>query len=346
MEIQYCSYESEGEDVRDQRLQWIPSTMYPQMGRLKAASGNLCMDRVENKHYVLKKCDFESVRQLLVGFSYTEPFELLPEYDYSRCLNQQHDPRIFEPIELTDCSVARRVNTNKWEVVELEGGVPSDFLANTDFMVDAQGSDGTTERVCFPSDVTVIEESRGRIPMKDLAVGDSILGPNNKYSRVYSFGHKAPRAKNLPYLTLEVESGSKVSLSEHHMIFLASGKAVAARHIKVGDELQDHSRVINIVKSYKTGAMAPFTTDGKFIVNDHFVVSSYVDIGASHDFVHMILPHVLSLLVSEEEYDEQGLNVWLPSFKTAVNIVRFGKLICSLGMAAWLAWRCTNAKAV
>jgi hypothetical protein len=347
LELQFCSYESEDDDVRDQRLQWIPTAEDVTVGRIKAASGNLCMERIENKNYELRECNLDSVRQLLIGFSYTDPFEILAQYDNTRCLNQQHDPKIYETIELTECSVARRVNTNRWEVIELDGDIPPEFLVSDE--EDDPETEGDGPGIgftpCFPSDTTVFEKSRGHIPLSDLQVGDEILGLNDTFSQVYAFGHKAPHINKVPYLEVETSGtgNNLLSISEHHMLFLSNGQAVAASTLKVGDELlgqQDRKRrVTSITKSFKKGAMAPFTVDGAFLVNSNFVVSSYVDVGLSHDLVHKVLPPLLSAMMREERYDEEGLNVWLPSFDSAVRMVRYGKLMCSFGVAAWLAWR-------
>ena len=568
MELLYCSYSANGDDVRDQRLQWIPLERNATIGRFRSAESreDLCLERTETRFYRMMPCDFSNPRQLLVGFSYTKPFELQAEYNVDRCLNQVHDPKPYEEIMLTECSVARRVNTNQWRVIELEGEIPEIFLTDAPTMapttsmpsvaataspvrgfeppperdavapsdttgnlslapvgslapsmnqgraaapdaftpteapvsapsassivattltpssmtsvlpdtpsetpvptsdrgsetflerdvvapsetgslslapvespapsvnqgraaelgvfnstespvsvpsafitstrapssrtnvlpnaeaetpvptsdprigtllptpipssttgapIDDEAEFITTDRddgfdynqnvtiitgaICFPSDAWVEERSKGRILLRNLQVGDFVKSTisddatTRAYTEVYAFGHLAKSTKDLSYLSIRTTSNSAtLDISEHHMLFLSNGKAVAASRIRVGDTLLGYAAgtVVSVVRVKKTGAIAPFTESGTFVINGQFVVSSYVDVGGlPHWMLHVGVRYWMRLCGNTEHYDAEGLNLWLPKYDTVVRWLLYGKSLL------WLSCVCVG----
>jgi hypothetical protein len=100
--------------------------------------------------------------------------------------------------------------------------------------------------------------------MKDLKIGDMVHVGNDVYEPIYSFGHRAPMT-SAKFLQVSTDK-STIELSAVHMVFTASGMAVAAHLLKVGDELLDSNGKNVAIKSIKVvasrGAYAPFTPSG------------------------------------------------------------------------------------
>lgn len=170
--------------------------------------------------------------------------------------------------------------------------------------------------------------------MRDLEIGDSILvGPNNKYEQVYSFGHyhKSAKAEFLKIGTTAAGGGASLEVTKDHLVFVEGGKSIAASELKTGMKLlYDGDSEVAVIESIESivrqGIFAPFTPSGKLIVNG-FQVSSYVafDDSASlsilgvefqYQFVSHIFesPHRLVCHVfgscPQESYNEQGISSW------------------------------------
>lgn len=103
-----------------QEFEWIPAAGTGGGGRLKVSSKNLCLERVSINRFELHACS-ETIKQVLVGFSPDEPFELRPYGNDGKCLNQHHHPKASEEIYTTACPLARLYHTNRWQVIFAQG---------------------------------------------------------------------------------------------------------------------------------------------------------------------------------------------------------------------------------
>jgi hypothetical protein len=135
--------------------------------------------------------------------------------------------------------------------------------------------------VCFAGSSTVEVENRGATAMRDLSIGDRVLVGKGVFEPIYSFGHFAP-SQSSEFVELTT-STSSLRLSRDHMVFEASGKAIPASLIQIGDRLLDYNSNQIVVKSIKfvqdQGMFAPFTPSGKIVVN-RILASNYI---AFHD---------------------------------------------------------------
>eukprot|EP00545_Synedropsis_sp_CCMP1620_P013103 CAMPEP_0119029662 /NCGR_PEP_ID=MMETSP1176-20130426/40634_1 /TAXON_ID=265551 /ORGANISM="Synedropsis recta cf, Strain CCMP1620" /LENGTH=1229 /DNA_ID=CAMNT_0006986013 /DNA_START=177 /DNA_END=3866 /DNA_ORIENTATION=+ len=159
---------------------------------------------------------------------------------------------------------------------------------------------------CFSGGSEVNVENSGPVKMADLAIGDAVKVADNKFERVYSFGHKNADASS-EFLQIATEGNRKalelsknhmvvieggrnvqiategnrkaLELSKNHMVVIEGGRNVPASSIKIGDKLVSSSGELVAVKTVRTvirqGAYAPFTASGSIIVND-VVASNYI----------------------------------------------------------------------
>jgi len=138
--------------------------------------------------------------------------------------------------------------------------------------------------------MSVTEQTKGEVAMKDLTVGDKILTANNKYETIYSFGHRHDEVE-AEYLQVKTShSETPLELTADHMVFLSKKRAVPASMLKVGDSLllsssSDELVAIESIKTVKrVGAYAPFTASGTVVVNG-IVASSYISMQKDSDVV-------------------------------------------------------------
>ena len=111
-------------DTKDQKFTYLPDS---EGGRFKTAYHDLCLHRVSNTQYVLKKCSTEKA-QVIVGLRADgPPFELTPLGDSSNCINQDHHPKAGEIVENTTCKIARKWSTNLMELFDVASNVDLDI---------------------------------------------------------------------------------------------------------------------------------------------------------------------------------------------------------------------------
>ncbi|XP_078356037.1 tiggy-winkle hedgehog protein-like [Oculina patagonica] len=171
--------------------------------------------------------------------------------------------------------------------------------------VNVKQSGGTT---CFPSKSQVELRSGKKIPISDLAIGDTVktFTKNGEvvFSPVITFLDQNPDYKG-HYYTITTEH-KELTISEAHLIFkigILRGplgqhtcRSVHASQIKPGDYILvqapqckgpvfDH--VIAVSKAERVGAFAPVTQEGTMIV-DGVWVSCYADI-ADHDLADYLM---------------------------------------------------------
>ena len=130
---------------------------------------------------------------------------------------------------------------------------------------------------CFSGASSVEVMNQGSVALKDLKLGDMVHVGKEVYEPVYSFGHHAPDTR-AEFLQVKTDK-TILELSSEHMVFTASGSAIAARLLQIGDELLDANGDLLAIQSiepvWANGIFAPFTPSGKIVVND-ILASSFV----------------------------------------------------------------------
>jgi len=194
---------------------------------------------------------------------------------------------------------------------------------------------------CFSGSAMVETRTMGKVPMKDLKLGDEIAVGNGNYEPVYSFGHYHPTAHSKDFVELMTKEQGSMKVSKEHLVFVQDAqktKSVTAGSLQKGDRLvldtaNGDSATITSIKQSATirdGLYAPFTPSGKFVVNDHFVVSSFIGgyddqpegltilgmklsfqwMSHAFEFPHRVVCHYWGQCLNET-YDENGLsNGW------------------------------------
>jgi len=187
--------------------------------------------------------------------------------------------------------------------------------------------------MCFSAESTVEvldENGTTRLAkMSEVQVGHRVLADNNKYERIYAFGHRDEnrRAEFLQLLP------SKLELSRDHMVFVQGKGAIPASHVVIGDELNDGQVVEEIRKVVRSSVYAPYTPSGTIVVNG-VLASNYialqdspvVKIGSVKTFSYQWVAHAFQLphriwchyMGMESRILESGMSSWSePSFKVA-----------------------------
>ena len=128
---------------------------------------------------------------------------------------------------------------------------------------------------------TVIEQTKGKLLLKDLKFGDSVLAANQVF-RPYVFDMHSHSSKPTEFLQLHTEVSDNdpetapIELTPGHMIFV-DGKdlPILASDVKLGDSLVGTSgptKVTKISTVMRDGLFDPLTADGKSISLCQFLV--------------------------------------------------------------------------
>eukprot|EP00540_Astrosyne_radiata_P016744 CAMPEP_0116835804 /NCGR_PEP_ID=MMETSP0418-20121206/7744_1 /TAXON_ID=1158023 /ORGANISM="Astrosyne radiata, Strain 13vi08-1A" /LENGTH=651 /DNA_ID=CAMNT_0004465503 /DNA_START=1 /DNA_END=1956 /DNA_ORIENTATION=- len=135
--------------------------------------------------------------------------------------------------------------------------------------------------ICFSGRNQVEVEGKGKIDMKDLQKGDSVLTGNGKFEPVYGFGHTDDFAET-DYLQIYTDSSRRpLEISSDHMVFTEGYRSIPAANVQVGDKLILGSdslalaKVLAIKNAVRKGSYAPFTESGTIVVNG-ILASSFV----------------------------------------------------------------------
>lgn len=166
---------------------------------------------------------------------------------------------------------------------------------------------------CFSAASTVTVLGKGKIPMKELAIGDVVeVAPGGKFERVYGFGHRDEnKAASFLRIYTDRNSGKPLEITTKHMLFVG-GSAVPASQVAVGDSIDLAGKgsgsagytltaeVVKIAEVTRTdGVYNPFTPSGTIIV-DGIVASVYASLqgtkylevaGIRTPFTHQALSH-------------------------------------------------------
>jgi hypothetical protein len=180
---------------------------------------------------------------------------------------------------------------------------------------------------CFSGNNVVHVKNEGDISIQDLKLNDWILGADDKYERVISWGHKSTTQK-AKFIQLHP---SMLELTETHMVYVSSrAHPIPASMVKVGDTLAKNGDVVTRIATVRRrGVYNPYTLSGEIVVNgelcsvhcshqenaDVIMIGSMRTILSWHTFVQFILAPLriscgyMGPCVSEE-YTEDGIVVW------------------------------------
>jgi len=220
-------------------------------------------------------------------------------------------------------------------------------LAPTPSPTFTLGDGGGDFAVCFAGDTIVDVMDHGATKIENLELGDMVNIGDNKYSKVYSFGHKESSVRTeyvqIHYSTESTTTTKPLKLSKNHMIFVVAEedaiKAVPASVVKPGDNLifttnGERATVTKISTTWGIGAFAPFTVSGTIAVNG-ILASNYVSlqqnnegdtlmIGTnwktsismqwlSHAFQahHRLVCQTAAHFCNEETYTQNGISHWV-----------------------------------
>jgi hypothetical protein len=194
-----------------------------------------------------------------------------------------------------ECRNALDFNAEKWDGIYCNEkvGTPTVSPTSTSVPFSKQPTAGPSQNSgspglfgCFPGDSTVQVEGGDFVAIKDLKLGDRVKVSENKFEPVYSFAHKNSNMVT-SYLQLRIASGSRLTISPEHLLFVHGHGAVPASHVKTGDQVYTGDNVLDAVVSVKSvikkGVYAPFTPSGELIVNN-VLVSSFIAYGDSPIF--------------------------------------------------------------
>lgn len=186
-----------------------------------------------------------------------------------------------------------------------------------------------TPTFCFSGETTVDVKDIGTILMQDLKLGNEVLVSEDRYEKVYSFGHRHEtiNAEFLQFLP------SKMEISTDHMVKIKNRGFLPASSVMVGDELVtangNHATIESITPVVRQGVYAPFTNSGTIVVSGiqassyvAFQGSEYLHIGGVKTFLsfqyiaHLSqAPHRLYCRVlgidNDETYTPDGMSTWI-----------------------------------
>jgi len=223
---------------------------------------------------------------------------------------------------------------------------------------------------CFSGRTQVHVQGKGVTRMDELKIGDAVLTSDGTFSKVYSFGHKAPAEKAL-YLQIRTASMDKnqpLEVTADHFLYVFSDKTkkitlLRAGGIQIGDLLVSKQGLPVQVTSVRTversGVYAPYTTTGDIVVNG-VAASIYVALPLvfqeanisfqqQHWMQHAALaPHRIYCSVfggcQNETYDEatglsKAVMMWLPllDWLQAGHGAIILPLLCCL-LSNWVSW--------
>jgi len=134
---------------------------------------------------------------------------------------------------------------------------------------------------CFPSDAFVRKENGEKKLMKDVKIGDKILTMDHngypKYSEVILMLHQDQAKISNDYVTITTDSGTKLTLSSHHLISAKPLGFVYAKHVRPDHEVRVYNedqntfnlaKVVSVELVTKQGLHAPLSMEGTLVVND------------------------------------------------------------------------------
>jgi len=150
--------------------------------------------------------------------------------------------------------------------------------------------DSVSNFVCLSPDATTLVETKGKVAIKDVAVGDKVMTASGQYETVFTISNSNPD-KATTFLRVESDMDENpLELTPLHMLFL-QGKhtPIPAKDVRIGDfvkTLNGPREVTNITVVTRNGFYNPITTDGTIVVDGVFTSTyaslnggSYLEIG-------------------------------------------------------------------
>lgn len=233
------------------------------------------------------------------------------------------------------------------------------------------------KKICFPGKARVTVFEKGVVELSDVSVGDKVLvGPDNQYETVYSFGHSNPEIRSNAFLTIHTNKKS-LTLTPNHMISTERRGVIPASMVnkgdrvwimttttqnnnknnKTGEQPQQHLTadvVTHITTNVsRKGMYAPFTDSGYLVVDD-FVVSNYVALVEEEESIwgwvsHQWMAHAFTLprrwycqhrdCTKETYTSEEGLATWIaPLFYLAQGVLEHPFVVVrTIGLLGFIA---------
>jgi len=182
----------------------------------------------------------------------------------------------------------------------------TNYTGTTCLAWSQRGSIGTSLS-CFPGSAVVLTE-RGPKPMKDVQIGDSVLGFDehtglNSFSRVRAWLHRFP-AVEAEFVTITTQDGD-ITLSPFHNVAVVNTDGtveyVYAKEVRAGNTLYRATSQTNqpsstrvLSANYQTypGIFAPFTE-----LSNLYVGSNADGVFLAHSFAHVSSVGVISPIV-------------------------------------------------
>jgi len=133
--------------------------------------------------------------------------------------------------------------------------------------------------ICLSPDATALVETKGKVSIKDVAVGDKVMTASGEYKTVFTISHFHPDQLT-SFLSMQTEmEENPLELTPLHMLFLQGKQTpVPAKDVKIGDMVQTlyhgPQKVTNITVVTRNGFYNPVTTDGTIVVGG-IIASTY-----------------------------------------------------------------------
>lgn len=148
---------------------------------------------------------------------------------------------------------------------------------NTFVFIDSRCMLQRDDDICLPASARIHTETGPR-RVDQIHTGELVAVGKGEMSRVFAWTHRDARAHVRAFVTIRLEDGHEVTVTEGHFVY-ANGVAVAAKRVSVGDfmEVMDGGkvRVVGIEKGVrKKGLYNPQTLHGDLVV-DGVKVTTY-----------------------------------------------------------------------
>jgi len=128
---------------------------------------------------------------------------------------------------------------------------------------------------CFPQQAQVESESRGRVPIGSVEVGERLMTIGG-YSEVLFF---AVRQLGVVSRCVTITTNNvTLALTGSHAVFTADGAPIQAKHLAVGDTVLTAGDIVRLEMSDCIGLVAPITSSGSLVV-DLVATSDYGSLG-------------------------------------------------------------------
>lgn len=154
--------------------------------------------------------------------------------------------------------------------------IPTGCTAGSGSTPPDDSSKGEDKSSCFSGDSMVVRKDGGQVPLRDIKIGDYLLGSSG-FEPVVGFLHNSSTPTSMLKI---VHSAGAIEVSPSHFVFLADGSSVKSSSVEPGMTLasaQGEPRVVSEVQSVPVDSFhAPLTRSGTIEVGG-VVFSNYVN---------------------------------------------------------------------